>query len=235
MNRPLNAPLTDRDLKRLGQFLEETCVPKGGLNLESLDGLLCALAIGPELVMPSAWIPMILGEAQFKDESQANTMIDILMRHWNVTVRSVKVNPLSGGSAAYVPLIEHQDHLYANDALDSRCGYDWADGFILGMSLSEKEWEPLFDEEGLSNCLTPIMLLNTGTLRAVVDEVMTHARRKELVEMIPRSVHVLWDYWQSALAPPRSEPVASASEVKVGRNDPCPCGSGKKYKKCCLH
>jgi preprotein translocase subunit SecA len=23
------------------------------------------------------------------------------------------------------------------------------------------------------------------------------------------------------------------SETKVGRNDPCPCGSGKKYKKCC--
>jgi uncharacterized protein YecA (UPF0149 family) len=22
---------------------------------------------------------------------------------------------------------------------------------------------------------------------------------------------------------------------KVGRNDPCPCGSGKKYKKCCLN
>jgi uncharacterized protein YecA (UPF0149 family) len=24
------------------------------------------------------------------------------------------------------------------------------------------------------------------------------------------------------------------SEPKVGRNDPCPCGSGKKYKKCCM-
>ncbi|WP_143821102.1 SEC-C metal-binding domain-containing protein [Motiliproteus sp. MSK22-1] len=24
-------------------------------------------------------------------------------------------------------------------------------------------------------------------------------------------------------------------EPKVGRNDPCPCGSGKKYKKCCLN
>ena len=23
-------------------------------------------------------------------------------------------------------------------------------------------------------------------------------------------------------------------EKKIGRNDPCPCGSGKKYKKCCL-
>ena len=23
--------------------------------------------------------------------------------------------------------------------------------------------------------------------------------------------------------------------IKIGRNDPCPCGSGKKYKRCCLH
>ncbi|WP_250657833.1 YchJ family protein [Alkalimarinus coralli] len=27
--------------------------------------------------------------------------------------------------------------------------------------------------------------------------------------------------------------VESAGQTKVGRNDPCPCGSGKKYKKCC--
>jgi uncharacterized protein YecA (UPF0149 family) len=25
------------------------------------------------------------------------------------------------------------------------------------------------------------------------------------------------------------------NQRKVGRNDPCPCGSGKKYKKCCLN
>jgi len=28
--------------------------------------------------------------------------------------------------------------------------------------------------------------------------------------------------------------VRDATGQKVGRNDPCPCGSGKKYKKCCL-
>jgi preprotein translocase subunit SecA len=33
--------------------------------------------------------------------------------------------------------------------------------------------------------------------------------------------------------PSRVEP-RTASGQKVGRNDPCPCGSGKKYKKCCL-
>ena len=29
-----------------------------------------------------------------------------------------------------------------------------------------------------------------------------------------------------------SEPQATAATEKVGRNDPCPCGSGKKFKKC---
>jgi hypothetical protein len=36
-----------------------------------------------------------------------------------------------------------------------------------------------------------------------------------------------FDYDRSTNQKPR--------EVKIGRNDPCPCGSGKKYKKCCLH
>ncbi len=44
---------------------------------------------------------------------------------------------------------------------------------------------------------------------------------------------------QSAAATPRSGPIpgqsgAARTGLKVGRNDPCPCGSGKKYKKCCM-
>ncbi len=37
----------------------------------------------------------------------------------------------------------------------------------------------------------------------------------------------------TASPPSRSEPVVKSK--KIGRNDPCPCGSGKKYKKCCLN
>ncbi|MCX6348844.1 MAG: SEC-C metal-binding domain-containing protein [Candidatus Aureabacteria bacterium] len=34
--------------------------------------------------------------------------------------------------------------------------------------------------------------------------------------------------------PPPSAPVTYKRDgAKVGPNDPCPCGSGKKYKKCC--
>ena len=47
------------------------------------------------------------------------------------------------------------------------------------------------------------------------DKVLTDERRKELYREQRRSTTFVRD------------------EVKVGRNDPCPCGSGKKYKKCC--
>ena len=31
----------------------------------------------------------------------------------------------------------------------------------------------------------------------------------------------------------KKQPVRKKASEKVGRNDPCPCGSGKKYKQCC--
>lgn len=32
----------------------------------------------------------------------------------------------------------------------------------------------------------------------------------------------------------RNPDIKSIYQVKIGRNDPCPCGSGKKFKKCCV-
>jgi uncharacterized protein YecA (UPF0149 family) len=46
------------------------------------------------------------------------------------------------------------------------------------------------------------------------------------------------EFHESTLAPVQNTPKLSGStprqstEYKVGRNDPCPCGSGKKFKKC---
>jgi len=37
----------------------------------------------------------------------------------------------------------------------------------------------------------------------------------------------------AARSAPASPPGSTTRRVKVGRNDPCPCGSGKKFKKCC--
>jgi uncharacterized protein YecA (UPF0149 family) len=36
------------------------------------------------------------------------------------------------------------------------------------------------------------------------------------------------------VAPPAPAPRRAPVALRAGRNDPCPCGSGKKYKKCHL-
>ena len=41
-----------------------------------------------------------------------------------------------------------------------------------------------------------------------------------------------WAEWEAELAD-AEEPPTQAVSTKIGRNEPCPCGSGKKYKKCC--
>ena len=48
------------------------------------------------------------------------------------------------------------------------------------------------------------------------DDILTVQRRKEIKK----------DYNRSRIV---------VNDKKIGRNEPCPCGSGKKYKKCCLN
>jgi uncharacterized protein len=44
----------------------------------------------------------------------------------------------------------------------------------------------------------------------------------------------LYEYWSAnPQQPVVQQPIVNG--VKVGRNDPCPCGSGRKFKSCCLH
>ena len=47
---------------------------------------------------------------------------------------------------------------------------------------------------------------------------------------IPEAVLEIAQFWKNRRSP--AEP-ARRIGPKVGRNDPCPCGSGKKYKHCC--
>ena len=58
-------------------------------------------------------------------------------------------------------------------------------------------------------------------------EKMTPNRRKEMIEMLPDSVFAIRGFFKNQW------PTMTAA--KTGRNDPCSCGSGKKYKKCCLN
>jgi len=67
-----------------------------------------------------------------------------------------------------------------------------------------------------------------GVREQILDMILKVQVASEEEEFMPRKRVVSY-------GPPSAEakPAPARAAVKVGRNDPCPCGSGKKYKKCC--
>ena len=68
-----------------------------------------------------------------------------------------------------------------------------------------------------------------------------HRMFRQLLQMIEDSIvdNILKTKFQPSpeinaiKEPPKEKLLPSVKKKKIGRNDPCPCGSGKKYKKCC--
>lgn len=73
-------------------------------------------------------------------------------------------------------------------------------------------------------------VVNVQTKKRVkeLESVFEKNRWKYKIELEPGKPEDITDL-EILLNPPKTR----TAEKKVGRNDPCPCGSGKKYKKCC--
>ncbi|GAU77948.1 SEC-C metal-binding domain-containing protein [Fusibacter sp. 3D3] len=62
-----------------------------------------------------------------------------------------------------------------------------------------------------------------------------HKAKAEWLYTIPVWDEILTKEKQKEIKRTYGDSVTVRIEEKIGRNDPCPCGSGKKYKKCCLN
>ena len=116
----------------------------------------------------------------------------------------------------------HEPFLFA--AGDADQGRDWAYGFSLGAMLRDAAWAPLTRDRKAGMLLASIVALCGGDGDAE-DEVSPEMRRV-ILERLPGIILAIAGFWRRA----RQQPVRSE---KIGRNQPCPCGSGRKFKKCC--
>jgi uncharacterized protein YecA (UPF0149 family) len=115
---------------------------------------------------------------------------------------------------------------------------EWCSGFLQGIALAGDAWQPLLDEK--PDILRPFQLFATpegwSELDAAVDGEAMHAEWSGKIAPTVRAIHAYWLPYREAsattLASPRPRKIA-AGRPKVGRNAPCPCGSGKKYKYFC--
>ena len=227
----LNRPLTDAEYDRLGSMLARS---ERAMNLEMVDGFFAALICGPETVPPSEYLRLIWGgdqiggEKGWRDEAEMQEFFDLIMRHWNSIA-----GPLSSGDV-FVPFLLEDDDGVAR-------GNDWAEGFARGMKLRSNDWGELFDDEKHAGLLVPILALAherdpDPTMRPYKEPIDAE-RREQLIIGSAAGVVGIYRYFASrrhlAAGTRRERTTQRRSERKVGRNEPCPCGSGLKFKKCC--
>ena len=200
------------------------------MNLEELDGFFAALIAGPETVMPSEYYPEVFGgemsdACEFGSLDEANEILGLMMRHWNTIAETLHKGEVYGPS-----LLEDKDGVAH--------GNDWARGLMRGMGMRHDGWAKLLDDEEHGGCVIPMMALfhehdDDPTMRP---EPISPEKREEIIVHMAAGLVGAYRYFRAhrkVHGETGFTPEPRRSTSKVGRNDPCPCGSGKKYKRCC--
>jgi uncharacterized protein len=223
-------PLTEDERQELDDFLLYEVKSDEAMTLDCMDGYLHAIAIGPTSLQPKQWLPVIWGETKnlmppMATIEKLNHILGLVMRHFNGIIAGLEEEPCE-----IYPLWCTQE--YRGHEYDDAEG--WAMGFVDGMNLCQSDWKPLLDTPQGSAWYRPIGLLGEEDFGPDQDKLTkTPAMRSKLALQIPESVVAMYQHWLPLRLAIYERNVAEVMKMKVGRNEACPCGSGKKFKKCC--
>jgi uncharacterized protein len=215
--------LTESDFDRLERYLTAPERIESTLPVDAAQGLLAAVACAPAPIPEERWLQAILGSApQFATPEESEEITTLLQRFQEETARGLN----EGEGFDFI--------LYGPEGAEDLA--TWCDGFLEGVDLSDPPWADAADTDDLHNMLFPFLAL-TGQAKAMaLEEGEQWMSEEEEVEMLVEIREGLADhlldvrrFWFEKSIPP----TVKRETPKIGRNDPCPCGSGKKYKACC--
>lgn len=222
----LDEPFSDQEILELDEFLMSDATPGDSLSIVELDGFLTSLVIGPEIVPPSVWLKAIWGgedEPQFESSVQAQRVIGLIMRRFNTLSLLFEEPP------EFAPILWEREV----ESTTYRIADDWCWGFMAGVSLASETWQPLFSDPENRALLRPIVTLGTEEgWRLLQADSNPDGAEQAAFDALESSVIAISRYWRERRAVLRQAAIRPRS-LRVGRNDPCPCGSGRKYKRCC--
>jgi preprotein translocase subunit SecA len=97
--------------------------------------------------------------------------------------------------------------------------------------------------DGINTSLTEALEVETLTETSEIDAKIDwealyfnmHKAKADWLYSLPQWDDILTQENRKAIKKAYNKTTIVINENKIGRNDPCPCGSGKKYKKCCLN
>jgi uncharacterized protein len=229
----LFTPLDDDELELLDNFLSsrvddeqyEPGMDEGVYELTGLDGFFTAIVSSPVMIPPSQWLPALWGdfEPEWENLEGFEAIFPLLTRHMNVIAGMLKDMPEEFEPFFQERTVEGRTYTIVDE---------WCEGYVRGIGLIPELWAE--GGEQMDVYLIPIhAFTETGGWHG---HEVTEQEAVNLQQAIPQCVREIHAYWLARREEfePGKTPVRR-SETHVGRNDPCPCGSGKKYKQCCLH
>ena len=179
------------DLDALNDYLLSDRSPPECMDVSQLDGFLAGVVIGPEMVMPSEFLPVIWGGEQpdFADAAEAEAILGSILGRYNEIGQTMAAEPPD-----YAPV-------FWEDRAGNSITEDWAVGFMQAVALRSDAWEPaLFDDESamllipigiIAGLSEPEIGLNDNRLSdEFLDELMERA-----ADLLPGCVLGLRAFW----------------------------------------
>ncbi len=190
-----------------------TLLAEGGARtLEFARGVFHAAASAPSLLLPTDWLGLILGQ-DTPDAVTLRRTFALLMRDYNACVECLALG---------VPAVPAPEHI---ESVTEFCK-----GYVRASQL-DKLWTGKLEAFELTAPFAVLAgYLDESQLLTLVPGFLVDAEawRKQAREDLGENVARAFAFWAKARQP---QPVVTGD--KPGRNEPCPCGSGKKFKKCC--
>lgn len=228
--------------KVLADFLKRPDCPKRSLNYQQILGFLFYVAAAPEAIRPSEWFTLVLGgdDLIFDGPEQASAVFGALTEEYNRVVQDVM--DVVGVDPEYTPLQEDPFDNFQHSAPVN----NWCLGFAFGYHWAPNVWDGIPDDLD-DTVQTTLLILQFFTSRRVARLYMeaTGQEDRDFNELVSEIAGLFLDASRYLAdvgrrhrslgmpgVPKPSGDGAPGAVPKVGRNDPCPCGSGKKYKHC---
>lgn len=236
---------TAKESEKLDYLLSKVEIREEALCLEELHGLLFGLAITPEPIMPSEWFPEIFGPKGpiFESDQDAQACIQSLMNAYN------RINSESSKGSLRFPF--EYDKM-TDDEFDLVEG--WAYGLFLALTLRPEIWGITEEYENVNEEESSPELMEVIDACEIITAIALPEKRNEIIgtlpghppksdeeieeiiyKMLPVCVQIIQAFGEKKrqARPGKHYGSDTPYSTKTGRNELCPCGSGRKYKKCC--
>lgn len=230
----------DDDLKALDEALLALPEDNNPMLLSEYDGFCAGLIVCPKRISPTEWLTRVWGgdgPPEFENMEHMQHVIDLIMGHYN------RVAEMLRPPAYYGPVLT-EDHRTGKVLWEF-----WMDGFMTAFALYPEAWKRVTrhgDDRAIAAIMSLLDLSKFARTRPNYSEEEKAEYDKDAPDVITDVVlelnrfakeqppEALFGGGTQSATPPSNMPSPPLhARRKVGRNDPCPCGSGRKYKKCC--